>query len=1244
MMFGDCTETKEEMTIDSRDSKQLDIDHFTDDEISLRDTQLISINEFKNDLDDLSSELIETKSKSAMNINLVDKSSNPIIMDVSHELTMSSEDSSKEVAEMKCELNENKSEHSEVMTKIDRSLTPSPNMELPANKSNSTSPLNTMPKLRLNTLLASDPAMKPDARDLKSLHQETQSNNPLSNMLVQPKIQQDDITTMLAAAQSPALVKSVLKSTSSVEVPPRMKVFMCLPCGIGFSSPSTLEAHQAYYCSHRNKEVDKEGSSLSSVAMGDKNASLVASTVLNNMSGSNAAASGEPATKSIKTGKQYVCTQCSYSADKKVSLNRHMRMHQTSPSSTPSSNASNGGGYDESSSQQIDRYCSDCDIRFNNVKTYRAHKQHYCSSRRTEGQLTPKLEEITTNNIKNATVSGIISPQSRSKTPVTGIAVPASGATSVPVTPHPFLALPTNPILIIPYSIIRAASIFPGPLTTSSSNLANHENTCFTLENGALKPLASALNIDVGSTLSPQNSTNITSTVNEGSTNNSSSEQTFNESLLMEKNIAEVDAQTNRKDIRDQTPLDLSLRRSPINAILQRHRFLESEQQRFEIETLLEAGKENLSLDESGTLTPEQIVCAPSLPNSPSMSPSPKRRLISPRSSSASSTSSVTPPDNASTASLAAIAASTMLENLPLRSILPADIALKLSKSNIINPLLAKQNLELALKLSAAAAAAVNSSSVAAMASGNNSSVLGLPILQNTAAASGATQPQIYVKQGVSKCKECNIVFCKYENYLAHKQHYCSARNHETSDTDVKVSKTPPLVAGTATTETTPVAYQQLICAACGIKYTSLDNLRAHQNYYCPKGNLAASATVSSTSGVATTGSDSEEVDTTKVKCTKCKTIHEVGMPCPLPSNLQQQNTPQSIPGPSNITNLNQNTYKCLVCDVVSITANESRKHMETHGTVKAFRCIICRYKGNTLRGMRTHIRMHFDKKTTDFNEENYMLCIMEDENVEMTRSTPINQEQILQQQQQSFNCEICNYSSSYKGNVLRHIRLVHSHANISESLAASPELGDLDISEENSVKNSFNGDNGIQDFTIKTEPVDHSAIAQDNNLQKTISGSQLSAATTSILPNTTNTCTELIQQIKSEPMDVTLEDTNSLLTKPTQSLSQIAGQSTHLNTNTEENLANSAMLNKKYCQTCDISFNYMKTFLAHKQFYCKNKIRRPEANQSPSPTANTSPAFVTTSATTTVAVAMRSPGSPMLQKNEDSLQQEGAI
>lgn len=280
-------------------------------------------------------------------------------------------------------------------------------------------------------------------------------------------------------------------------------------------------------------------------------------------------------------------------------------------------------------------------------------------------------------------------------------------------------------------------------------------------------------------------------------------------------------------------------------------------------------------MDESGTVTPEQIVCAPSLPNSPSMSPSPKRRAISPRSSGAGSTSSMSPPVNVSTASLVAAAAASNMLDLPLRSMLPADLALKLSETNIMNPLLAKQNFELALKLSAAAAAAVNNSAPANVGNGSThaelaaaavaaatakSSLLGMPVLNNSSSASNsgnvgggpnaAVQPQIYVKQGVSKCKECNIVFCKYENYLAHKQHYCSARNQEVGEGEAKVANTSPLGVGTTTSaETAPVAYQQLICAACGIKYTSLDNLRAHQNYYCPKGGGTAGATATAEAG-----------------------------------------------------------------------------------------------------------------------------------------------------------------------------------------------------------------------------------------------------------------------------------------------------------------------------------------------------------------------------------------------------------
>lgn len=62
--------------------------------------------------------------------------------------------------------------------------------------------------------------------------------------------------------------------------------------------------------------------------------------------GSGANNNADAQAKTTRITKQYACNQCSYSADKKVSLNRHMRMHQTSP--TSSSVTSNG---DDCSSQ-----------------------------------------------------------------------------------------------------------------------------------------------------------------------------------------------------------------------------------------------------------------------------------------------------------------------------------------------------------------------------------------------------------------------------------------------------------------------------------------------------------------------------------------------------------------------------------------------------------------------------------------------------------------------------------------------------------------------------------------------------------------------------------------------------------------------------------------------------------------------------------------------------------------------------
>lgn len=159
-----------------------------------------------------------------------------------------------------------------------------------------------------------------------------------------------------------------------------------------------------------------------------------------------------------------------------------------------------------------------------------------------------------------------------------------------------------------------------------------------------------------------------------------------------------------------------------------------------------------------------------------------------------------------------------------------------------------------------------------------------LPALQNL-----PQPPQVLVKQGVSKCRECNIVFCKHENYIAHKRHYCSARLENTNASNEEGANLPsplsvahspsgmsnsnpassPTNSNGKETRTAsppanlPPAQQktlfQFICGQCGIKFTSLDNLKAHQAYYCPKRVECANIKTEATS------------EKPARKCPKCK-------------------------------------------------------------------------------------------------------------------------------------------------------------------------------------------------------------------------------------------------------------------------------------------------------------------------------------------------------------------------------------
>ena len=95
---------------------------------------------------------------------------------------------------------------------------------------------------------------------------------------------------------------------------------------------------------------------------------------------------------------------------------------------------------------------------------------------------------------------------------------------------------------------------------------------------------------------------------------------------------------------------------------------------------------------------------------------------------------------------------------------------------------------------------------------------------------------------------------------------------------------------------------------------------------------------------------------------------------------------------------------------------------------------------------MRTHIRMHADKISGDKNEEDFITCILEEDGIEIPPNAATNHVAVQQvtnhvdTSPQNYTCELCNYSSTYKGNVLRHTKLVHSPGN---STSHSPLIGE---------------------------------------------------------------------------------------------------------------------------------------------------------------------------------------------------------
>lgn len=349
-------------------------------------------------------------------------------------------------------------------------------------------------------------------------------------------------------------------------------------------------------------------------------------------------------------------------------------------------------------------------------------------------------------------------------------------------------------------------------------------------------------------------------------------------------------------------------------------------------------------------------------------------------------------------------------------------------------------------------------------------------------------------------------------------------------------------------------AGSQYPCLHCGVKYSTIDNLKAHQNFYCTKRRNEKDSSallegeqqhqdlsvepdygegyVMSTSqqqGAPLLGHNNKGL----LQCRRCKLAIPEDQLGPhskvcLGSNgavVSYGSGPvmgllTSASGDGNVGGGRGGGgvgWKCPCCDTYSPTVSQAQKHLEVHTGIKAFKCLLCGYRGkefskvgyihklryansllyiagNTLRGMRTHIRTHFDKRVSDLLEGEYMTCITAndvDHNASTPLSHPINKSfnattssdtkvnhhhaelpnnrqggeknklnhlrsatspgslslelqqdvkifsspeesssstmmEKVENNNRASNCTLCTYTSSYRGNIIRHMKLVH--------------------------------------------------------------------------------------------------------------------------------------------------------------------------------------------------------------------------
>lgn len=384
----------------------------------------------------------------------------------------------------------------------------------------------------------------------------------------------------------------------------------------------------------------------------------------------------------------------------------------------------------------------------------------------------------------------------------------------------------------------------------------------------------------------------------------------------------------------------------------------------------------------------------------------------------------------------------------------------------------------------------------------------------------------------------------------------------------------------------------QFVCAACGIRFKSLDNLQAHQTYYCTK---RAGGPVAHTIPIASSANSNSDA--------ALKMSHEENVAETYRSKRSNGTTSEKV------------VNGCNTNGIGNVKSRSSSNQQQ----VQSFQCSICGYKGHTLRGMRTHVRMHTDelhganeedfidhldhsapipvavnngvvskkrassgvkrRKSNDHHEEpqqvttttNYLLN-HDDHQLTNTapscpgfssKSSPMethseSEESVTHEPAPHFNCFHCNYKSNYYGDIVKHMKLVHKDSPFNTILSQPLRQPSVELHES---------DHSSDDVGVCKLVGSKSEVAVDSKRRRRKIDPKVPVRPSS---------ESAIPLVKRSP-----EPPSSLM-DIVKGMKQQNGTEKGMSKETE-----SSVKNLKYCEDCDISFNFVNSYLAHKQFYC---------------------------------------------------------